>query len=316
MANLATTRKQNTRHSALWLTLALLLALEVLATTLLVAQITAFSTADRRDVFSLTEAGGGTQVTVVPGPSAAAPGRRLLAVRRPFVTLANPSFKAYDRNTVWQAETDVEIFSVQYENDDLVCTVKSGNGDKVIAPGTGGSYDFSLANDGDCSLDYTLTCEAWFTGTGPDGREVWIPVEARLSDYTGDWLVGSATEWTDVRQLNTVRQEGVIAAGNVWDYRLDWRWPFERGEGETLTANDLYDSSLGNLAVDQDLQLHVRILTTAQMDEDPTRPGGHTTPKTGDESQLVLWLVVAAVALALMVLLAVRSRRDRREAAQ
>ena len=58
---------------------------------------------------------------------------------------ANPGFMVIDENDViWGTETEVEIFKVSYEDGEGNITVKSDNGEKVVAPGTENSYTFKL----------------------------------------------------------------------------------------------------------------------------------------------------------------------------
>ena len=101
---------------------------------------------------------------------------------------------------------------MRYDNNgDAVFTVNSQKGDKVFAPGTEQSYTFTLSNTGSHSLDYILTIEAFYENT--DG--LWIPIEGRLHDYTGAWLVGSETQWPDVLELDGYKKEGVLACGSA-----------------------------------------------------------------------------------------------------
>ena len=50
--------------------------------------------------------------------------------------LARPGFEVSDEQTVWTTNTQVEIFRSYYENGEHIITVKSDDGDKLIAPGT------------------------------------------------------------------------------------------------------------------------------------------------------------------------------------
>lgn len=187
-------------------------------------------------------------------------------------------------------EHDLEIFKFSYDETGKITVIGvEGNEDHLIAPGTSNIYQFTLANTGDVALDYTLTMEAYVTGT-----DLWIPVNARVWDYTNRYLVGSADEMPDVMELNTVDETGVLGAGKYAVYNLEWEWPFEReDENGDITENDIYDTMLGNLAVDEDLVLHIVIRTTAEYDEDPNHPGGvDKPPQTGDDAPIVLLCVL------------------------
>ncbi len=327
-------KKKNTFASALWLAIVLLILLELCCAVMLVSRIAGYSSVKERNYISLTDPSDRTKVSVskpsglsaahvVPTVVRAAPVAAPVVSPLPASAYApavqlDASISAYDKNTVWHGETDVEIFRISYDNNgDLVYTVNSSNGDKLIAPGTQNTYEFTLHNTGDAALDYTLEVESYFVGKGVDGEPLWIPVLARMSDYTGAWMVGSASEWPEVMELNTVRRSGVIGAGKIWDYRLEWMWPFERTDGDGLGANDAFDTALGNLAVDEDLELHIIIRTTATQDTDPDHPGGTDVPDTGDTADIVMWGVLLAVSfVVILFLLLGRRKKDKDDAAE
>lgn len=215
--------------------------------------------------------------------------------------LASPGFEARDENTVWSGETDVEIFSIQYDNESGETTVRSKDGTKVLAPGTGSTYEFALENTGKVALDYTLEMEAWFSDAAYP-----IPVVASVVGHEGEYLLGSAEEMVDVLRLEEVRQSGTVAAGNIMPYALNWEWPFE--------LDDAYDTMLGNLAVEEDLTLTVVIRTTATYSHNPDSPGG-IPPQTGDTAHIELYaiMMVASLAGVLMILL-LRNKEKKHEA--
>lgn len=212
-------------------------------------------------------------------------------------------------------EHDAEIFKFSYDETGKITVIGvEGNEDHLIAPGTSNLYQFTLANTGDVALDYTLTMEAYVTGT-----DLWIPVNARVWDHTNHYLVGSADEMPDVMELNTVDETGVLGAGRYAVYNLEWEWPFEReDENGDITENDIYDTMLGDLAVDEDLVLHIVIRTTAEYDEDPDKPGGVIKPpETGDEAPLVLLCILCGasfIGLCVMCVAFFRSKRDEKTA--
>lgn len=92
----------------------------------------------------------------------------------------NPDFEAGNDDNVWNTTTQVELLRVSYVNGEQVVTVKSENGDKVIAPGTENSYTFKLKNTGNVALDYTATLETKFSATNIE-----IPVTVRMNRYDG-----------------------------------------------------------------------------------------------------------------------------------
>lgn len=298
MHNYENLRKQN--RSILFPVVALVLCV-VLSGSLLISRLVGFTARQQALMVPLTQSNGVTSVTASQRPQAAI---------RPQVSLlsaggasqaekltANPGFQVEDENTIWSGQTDVEIFRASYENGEGKVTIQSGNGDKVIAPGTSNEYNFTLHNTGNVALDYTLRVEAYFSN-----GEYAIPVEARLVDYTGQYLVGSADSYADVLDLNDVDISGCISAGYIAPYTLQWQWPFD-GEDE-------YDTFLGNLAGQEDLTLTIEIHTTAEYGGE----GG--LPDTGDNSRLMVPAVLMVGSfggLLLVLLLPKRQRRERHE---
>lgn len=305
---------QKTASAAVKSVLLILMLLCLLSFIMAVSILTDSSPNAKRDTISLTEGMDGSIVsveTVVPGklsshaPYMAAP---LSRHQRAYQaqTLGQPDFyHAEDEDMRWSTETDVEIFHVRYDgNGNGRVTVNSEDGDKVFAPGTGNAYQFSLCNTVNRSLDYSMRMEAYYKGT--DGLV--IPIHVKVAGDNG-YLLGSESSWMEAEKLNSVKETGVIAAGNVKNYTLIWEWPFERGEGDTLKENDQYDTMLGNLAVDKDLELHIKIYTQASMDEDPNAPGGSKAVKTGDENNPVFWMFMMLITAAGFAYVLIQKRK-------
>lgn len=211
-----------------------------------------------------------------------------------------PGFEAGDDKTVWSTNTRVEIFRVSYVNGEQIITVKSDNGEKVIAPGTENSYTFKLKNTGNVALDYTVELDAYFTPA-----DIEIPITGRLNRYDGKWVVGGRDDYVNVPVLDVAEDNGTLGAGKYTYYTLDWMWPFEGGDDEL-------DTMLGNLATEQDLIFTIVIKTTATESDDPYDDGGITPPQTGDNSNLALWITLAISSFAMLVFLLFFQRKERR----
>ena len=264
----------------------LLLLCETASLAVLFSHISKYSEKEFTNIIPLTESKGNTVVTVVQNSkdTLSVP----VAENTGIVRLSNPSFSAYDEKTVWQAETDVEIFRISYENDENRITVKDSNGsdDKLIAPGTSNKYVFTLANTGDVPLEYNLNMESWITGT-----ELNIPVRVRVSDHENNYLSGSSDASVPVMDLNNVDKDGLLGTGRYAVYTLEWEWPFEQN-------NDEFDTMLGNFAADNEIALSIRINTTASYSE-KTEAGdsGILPPQTGDSFNIRLYSVIIFSAL-------------------
>ena len=212
----------------------------------------------------------------------------------------NPGFEAGDDKTVWGTNTQVEIFSVSYVNGEQIITVKSDNGDKVIAPGTENSYTFKLKNTGNVALDYTVEIDAYFTPA-----DITIPITGRLNRYDGKWVVGGKDEYANVPVLDTATDSATLGAGKYTYYTLDWLWPFESGDDEL-------DTLLGNLATEQELTFTIVIKTTATESSNPYDDSGITPPQTGDNSNLTLWIVLAVSSFMMMLFLIFYQNKEKR----
>lgn len=205
-------------------------------------------------------------------------------------------YQITDGNTVWQGNTNVEIFKISYQNGEERITVDGGT-DKVIAPGTENQYSFTLDNSGEFALDYTMTIKAWF-----GNEEYAIPVTARLRTADGDYAVGSAESFEDVLELNRVMCETTLGAGRQHTYVLDWQWAFE--------GDDVYDTFLGNLAAaGEEVSLTIAIETVATQSIDPDNSSGDL-PVTGDDHSTIWWICAALVSMAgIYVVLQAKNRR-------
>lgn len=212
----------------------------------------------------------------------------------------NPGFEASDDKTVWSTNTQVEIFKISYENGEQIITVKSDNGDKVIAPGTQNSYTFKLKNTGNVALDYTVEIDAYFTPA-----DIVIPITGRLNRYDGTWVVGGRDEYAAVPVLDAAEDKGTLGAGKYTYYTLDWLWPFESGDDEL-------DTLLGNLAAEQDLTFTIVIKTTATESSNPYDDSGITPPQTGDNSNITLWIVLAVSSFLMMLFLLFYQNKEKR----
>ena len=291
---------------ALGIIIALLIVLELCALAMLFSRLTFFAPKMSENVFSLTKSGNNTTVRMgklqedgsitFENEQAKAQNDVIPSFMARFAGLtayANvsgskgpvPGYSVYDENTVWQANTNVEIFKFSYENGEGIITVQGSGEDKVIAPGTQNEYTFTLENSGEVALDYTLEMEAFFSN-----EEYAIPVTVRLTEKNGGYLLGDDETREDVLALNTVNTESTLGAGRYATYTLDWEWAFE--------GNDEYDTLLGNMAAaGEDLSLTIVIRTTAMQSADPDCSDGEDTPVLGDDGSFVWWFVIALLAL-------------------
>lgn len=200
-----------------------------------------------------------------------------------------------DDDGIWDTETDIEIFKIQYINGENQVTVNGQ--EKLIAPGTENTYSFKLENTGEVPVSYDMEMEAYISNNVD-----MIPVTAKVHDHNGRYLAGSETSWSPVLDINNVKDSGELAPEHYWDYTLQWQWPFE--------GDDEYDTFLGNKAVDEDITLTVVIRTHAEAEDTIIKDGG--IPKTGDDFGMLMWVVLmgAAIVVLLVCLFARRKKED------
>jgi hypothetical protein len=207
----------------------------------------------------------------------------------------------------WSLTTEtIDLFQSSYENANGEVTVKSGEEDKVIAPGTSGTYSFSVENTGSTPLDYQLWLEKAFQVTGADGETVTLPVQVRLSSGSSEsktWLLGSSeTVWVDASALKEIESDeaiqeraseaisenaeasadpqspvtGTLDANESISYTLEWQWPYEMD----ADANDIL---LGN---SEDTELTVKLIIAAEAEEPPADPIIAAEPSAPPETEM------------------------------
>lgn len=220
------------------------------------------------------------------------------------------AFEVEDANQVWKTQTAIELFKADYQNQNGVTTVKSADGSKVIAPGTEGSYTFSLKNTSNTAADYKIWVEATLNSDIQG-----VPIETRMSSDDG-WLLGGKNTWEQADALNGVATAETIDAGKTAEYTIYWQWPFESG-------NDAADTNLADVSgsVNQEMSYTVTIytLTAAAADNGTENINGNQNGstvknflhavKTGDNAQMILWIVVFVCAAGILACLLILRKR-------
>ncbi|MBQ9960948.1 MAG: LPXTG cell wall anchor domain-containing protein [Firmicutes bacterium] len=267
-------QKTNKKKHAVWL-LALVLLVSVAATTICVVNILNNYLMDDEGAIGLVpeDLGDAEEFVKTPGYEISADGK------------------------TWGTTTEIKIFQVSYENGEKEITVESQDGTQLIAPGTENSYTFKLKNTGNVPLDFEVDIDAFFT---PGNLEA--EVEGRLSRYDGKWVVGEADRYGEMEELDSGLDNTSLGVGRYAYYTLDWQWPFEDG-------NDELDTYLGTEAVNTEITFTIRIKTTSTISTDEDCQMG-LLPKTGDNSDVVLWIAVGMFAFAGMIFLYFRKEDE------
>lgn len=189
-----------------------------------------------------------------------------------------------DAQQIWTNDTAVEIFKTADQNMAGEPTVQSSNSDKVIAPGTSGTYIFFLQNTGTMKVDYKVSLKA---GWELEGME--SPLEIRMADDNG-WLAPCRSGWQSISNRNHITETGQLLPNQKARYILYWRWSYERGKDEE-------DTSLGNETEDT---LHTIVIHTeavksisgnARNTDSAKERQSAEAVKTADPMSPEIWLV-------------------------
>ena len=160
---------------------------------------------------------------------------------------------------VWSGD-DSDVFNTSYstDNDDIKSTITTSvsSTEKIVAPGTTGSIQFSIAGKPEVATRVTVDVADNYTDISiPQGTEVaenntlaaaYNPVKFTLKK--GETAVAGATDISLAEMVTKL--EGLTAnyEANSDDlaatYTLSWTWEYDNANG----ANDAADTYLANVA--------------------------------------------------------------------
>ncbi len=185
---------------------------------------------------------------------------------------------------------EMNLFETAYDD-----SVLSGNGDDVIAPGTGDSTIVRLHSKVSGSVKYTAIL--FEIKDNPD-----IPVEAVLTgagftDTTRYTLPGHLQDVTVLRAVT-----GTLKGRQVQDFDVDWQWEYY-----VNNDRDIIDTYLGNRDPLDDMTVGLYIVV-----EDGNSYVQPDNPKTGDTAYVDMYLALIGISALLLILLFVDCRREER----
>jgi hypothetical protein len=272
MRKIRETVQNNKNTSGIWLLIVLGVMLLFLSTGLLAVRLKAMTGAEQ------TVTGDTDDITL----------DNTITLPSQYVTMNDAD------GSEWSLTTKtVDLFRSSYYDENGVLTVASSGEDKVIAPGTSGTYCFSMKNTGSTQLEYKLWLEKAFQVTGDDGETVTLPVQVRLSSNSAEsvtWFLGSSeTIWVEASALKDIESDerikentsqamaeksemvgdtadaidpqnpvtGKLEANQSVSYTLEWQWPYE-------TDTDANDILLGN---SENAQFMLKLIIAAEAEE-------------------------------------------------
>ena len=192
-----------------------------------------------------------------------------------------------------EMDGSIELFRIEYENASGQITVQGSNGQDVIAPGTTASYDLRLRNQDDTIIDFVMEPTVSFL------TEDAIPVEFKVVDEYGNYILGSETTWVTAAEMNDLAHRGSVHPGEVYTYHVSWQWVFETDPSQN--ANDTY---LGNITGDRLPGVSVGIDTHATPNPKPVKSNVHMMHLLGQGFGCCwcCWLVWILLILVLLLL--------------
>ena len=217
-----------------------------------------------------------------------------------------------DAEQVWSRTTEINLFDSHYINEEGNESVRSEDNQKVIAPGTQSQYLFHVTNQGTQPIRYQIWYETVEKASG-----FYLPIEAEMKKLCVNESGTSVEKETTDSQLKIDQTTEFLLQPESFDtYQFQWKWLYERGD-------DLYDTQLGNLAVNQNLEYFVKIHVRAEIDLQGQLQNGHnqsepeqskssqeqsgkrmrTGIKTGDAAKWRYWCMVCAISLMFSILL-------------
>ena len=170
-----------------------------------------------------------------------------------------------------EPEGEIELFRIEYSNDRGEITVQGVNAENVVAPGTTVSYDIRLRNNDDVVIDFVMMPTVDFlTGDA-------VPVEFKVIDTYGNYILGSETEWVGADDMNALAHKGSIHPGEVFTYHVTWQWVFEVSDDQ-----DAYDTYLGIQTGELVPGVAVGITTEATGNPNPAKSNSHMAHLLGE----------------------------------
>ena len=204
-----------------------------------------------------------------------------------------------------QPESEIELFRIEYTNQQGEITVQGVNGENVVAPGTTVTYDIRLRNNEDVIIDFLMEPAVEFLSGDI------VPIQFKIVDDYGNYILGSENEWVGIDSVNGLYHKGSIHPGEVFTYHLTWQWVFELDEEQNA-----YDTYLGNLDGEILPGIRLSIETDAVANPMPPKSNTHMAHLLGEGLGCcwccyLVWLLVLICLVFLLWIWKLRKKIDK-----
>lgn len=184
-----------------------------------------------------------------------------------FIVGKDPELVVDDDKNAWTMGRDIDIFKASYQNGSGETTVASMDGTKVIAPGTETTYKFSMFNSGNMAVVYATDIDFSLKIGNEMADTSDFPLRVRMLNASGEYMIGSETEWVQVRDATLTQYDSQLGASSYETFELQLRWEFDGGD-------DALDTLYGDLAAEKGVTLKMSVNTYAVEHDDPKAQGG------------------------------------------
>ena len=184
--------------------------------------------------------------------------------------------------------TELDVFSVSYEDDTGNITIKGADGEKVLAPGAKVDYTIRIRNTDRIAVDYD------FIPKVNNFSQTELPIVVRMIGPDEEYLVGDAKTWVSIEEMDSLNEKHTLLAGECSEYLFQWKWAFE-------TGSDDYDTWLGVNAKTQNIgmSMNMSLYATANMSSDLN--GGWFGPDTSIIICVFIFVALIITAIALII---------------
>lgn len=203
-----------------------------------------------------------------------------------------------DKEVLLQSNFDeqLDLFSIQYENEKGDIVVSGSEGQKVIAPGTSVDYTIRLRNKDKSAIDYELIPEVSYES------EYAVPIVVRMLDNDGNYIIGDAKTWATVEEVEGIVENKTLLKGESTEYVFQWKWDYESGDDE-------YDTFLGSIANEENVGVSVKLDLRAEANTSVGANGGVMKSGLGDIIAAGGAFVLLSGAVTVMIIYLVKRRK-------